>query len=252
MRKEISEFLKSREASTAPAEPTAASNSVPDEILALKAAAKSARDADDWNAAITHLAAAASFLIDRIPEAHTVIPAWLAAELADVYGLLGGVEKRWALTLSGKSRTRHLVASVAAYDKGFGYEQDLQPQETYNRVNRLVGRVLLDPHILDEMAHATSDFPEQLRKADSILTEMVRSARQKDPWAYCDLGTVRLLLGTPNTLIVFQDLDHLRPPAFVYYSTLATLLPLAEVAADLRPELTQAIAQLRRSVRYME
>lgn len=253
IRNEISEFLKSREPAAAPANPALAANSVPDEILALKAAAKSARDAKDWETAITHLTAAAISLTERVPETQTSIPSWLAAELADVYGLMGGVEKRWGLTFTaGESRRTHLMASLTAYDKGFGYEQDLQPQETYNRVNRLVGRVLLEPPVLDEGGRANSDFPEQLRNADNILTEMVRSARQKDPWAYCDLGTVRLLRSSPNALLIFQDLDRLRPPAFVYYSTLATLLPLAEVAADLRPELTQAIAHLRRAVRYLE
>jgi hypothetical protein len=108
-----------------------------------------------------------------------------------------------------------------------------------------------NPHVLGA-SHGIDDFHDELRKADNMLTEMVQSARQKDPWAYCDLGIVRLLGGSPDALLVFQDLDRLRPPAFVYSSTLATLLPLAEVAANLRPELTQAIEHLRRSVRYLE
>ena len=251
IRKEIAEFLQSRKAHETPASAPTTAYEVPDEILALKAAAKSARDTDKWDAAITHLTSAVVSLSSRITDARAVMPGWLAAELADVYGLLGGVEKRWALTLTGENRRDHLAASLSAYDKGFGYEQDLRSDETYNRVNRLVGRVLLNPRALDP-DYAVDDFAQQLRKADNMLTETVQSTRQKDPWAYCDLGTVRLLRNSPDALLVFQDLDRLRPPVFVYYSTLATLLPLAEVAADLRPELTQAIAHLQRSARYLE
>jgi hypothetical protein len=251
IREEISEFLRTREATAIPADTGTVEDGIPDEILAWKAAAKSARDAEDWSSAITHLTAAANFLTERDTETQIALPSWLAAELADVYGLMGGVEKRWGLSLDGENRSKHLAASLAAYDKGFGYEQELQSKETYNRVNRLVGRVLLDPYVLDG-GNAGTDFPEQLRKADSILTEMVRSVRQKDPWAYCDLGTVRLLRNSPRALLVFEDLERLSPPTFVYHSTLATLLPLAEVAADLRPQLTQAVAHLRRSVRYLE
>ena len=187
----------------------------------------------------------------RIPRTAAPLPGWLATELADVYGLTGGVEKRWGLALDGEGRKRHLAASLAAYERGFSYEQDLQPQETYNRVNRLVGHVLLSPHVLDGEDHAIVDFYEELRKADTILAELVRSVRQKDPWAYCDLGMVRLLRRGSDALPIFQDLDRLRPPAFVYESTLTTLLPLTEVASGLLPELTETIAHLRRSIRYL-
>jgi hypothetical protein len=39
----------------------------------------------------------------------------------------------------------------------------------------------------------------------------------------------------------------MRPPAFVYESTLATLQPLYEVAAGLRPDLGQVADRLRSS-----
>jgi hypothetical protein len=225
-----------------------------DEVLALKATAKSARDDEDWEGAISDLEEAIDLLRDLVPVASTPVPSRIASELADIYGMIGGIHKRWGLPLDGEERRHHLEASVAAYDEGFRYERDLELNEanTYNRVNRLVGRVLLDPSILQEDGAATSEVAEELRRAEGILTEQVGAARQKDPWAYSDLGTIQLLRGAPDALPTLRKLDRLRPPAFVYDSALTTLQPLCEVASALRPDLAQAVAQLQRSARYVE
>jgi hypothetical protein len=225
-----------------------------DEVLALKASAKSARDDEDWEGATSDLEEAIDFLRNLVPKASTPMPSWLASEFADLYGMIGGIQKRWGLRLDGEDRRRHLQASVAAYDEGFRYERDLQLNEanSYNRVNRLVGRVLLDPRSLQKDGDAAPEVAEELSRAEGVLTEQIGSVRQKDPWAYSDLGTIRLLRGTPDALSTLHELDRLRPPAFVYDSMLTTLQPLCEVASDLRPDLAQAVAQLQRSARYVE
>jgi Tetratricopeptide Repeats-Sensor len=225
-----------------------------DQVLALKASAKSARDDDDWEGAVSDLQEALDLLRDHMAEAPQPAPSGLASELADTYGLIGGIQRRWGLQLNGEERERHLQESVAAYDEGFSYERDLPPNEanTYNRVNRLIGRVLLDAHVLEKDGDAVPEFTDELRSAEEVLTQEIGSTRQKDPWAYCDLGTVQLLLGKPDALSTFHLLGRLRPPAFVYDSTLASLQLLSEVASDLRPDMAQAIAQVRRSARYSE
>ena len=223
-----------------------------DQVLALKASAKSSRDDDDWEGAISDLREAIDLLLSHRAAMLPSVPSWLASELADTYGLIGGIEKRWGLQLDGEQRRQHLEASVVAYDEGFSHERDLAPKDanTYNRVNRLVGRVLLDSRVLQEDADTSSEVAEELRTAEDVLTEQIGSARQKDPWAYCDLGTIRLLRGMPDALAAFRELDRLRPPAFVYDSALTTLQPLCGVASDLRPDLLQAVAQLQRAARY--
>jgi len=223
-----------------------------DGVLALKASAKSARDDEDWSEAIEDLQEAIDLLQRRLPEPPAPVPSWLAAELADTYGIVGGVEKRWGLSLTGADRHRHLQASVAAYDQGFRYEHDLEANDasTYNRINRLVGRVLLEPGILQGEG-ADLDLDGELEKAETILTEQLRSMRQKDPWAYCDLGTIRLLRDKPDALATIHELDRLRPPEFVYDSALATIEPLSEVASSYRPRLAEAVSLLRRSARYL-
>jgi hypothetical protein len=220
-----------------------------DRVRALKAAAKTARDNEEWQGAIGYLQDAISLLEARMADESSPQPSWLRSELADAYGLKGGIEKRWGLTLDGQERQQHLEASLAAYNDGFEYEKKLQRNEenTYNRVNRLVGRVLLNPGVLEKDEGGVSEISGELGEAETILTGQIQSVRQKDPWAYCDLGTIRLLRGEQDALRTFKNLDRLRPPAFVYKSTLNTLEPLRDVAADQRPDLVQAVDQLRRS-----
>jgi hypothetical protein len=220
-----------------------------DRVRALKAAAKTARDNGEWQAAIGDLQDVISLLKAQMTDASSPRPSWLRSELADTYGLIGGIEKRWGLTLDGQERRQHLEASLAAYDEGFEYEENLQRNEenTYNRVNRLVGRVLLDPGVLEKDEGGGPKISRELEEAETILTGQIQSVRQKDPWAYCDLGTIRLLRGEQDALRTFRNVDRLRPPAFVYESTLNTLEPLRDVAGDWRPDLVQAVDQLRRS-----
>ena len=222
-----------------------------EEVRALKASAKSARANENWQFAIEELDRAVELLVGRLPDATGRTRAELASELADSFGMIGGIERRWGLSLAGADRHRHLQASVDAYDHGFSHEQDLETNvaSTYNRINRLVGRVLLNPHVLDTDDTAP-DVVEELGSAEEILVEQLSSVRVGDPWGYCDLGLIRVLRGTTDALSTYHELDRLRPPKFVYESALATLEPLAEVASDLRPDLPTAVAQMQRAARY--
>jgi hypothetical protein len=223
-----------------------------DEVLALKASAKSARSDADWDGAVADLLEAIDILKEMEATAGPSLLPRLAAEFADTYGMMGGIHRRWGLNRDGAERHRHLQESVAAYDEGFGYERGLEASEasTYNRINRLISRVLLDPAILEGHGSEALDAAEELREAEEILVEQLGSARQRDPWSYCDLGTVQLLRGAPEALSTVHELDRLRPPAFVYESALATLEPLADVAGALRPELWRAVELLRRLARH--
>jgi hypothetical protein len=223
-------------------------------IVSAKASAKNARDEQDWQDAVDTL----EEWIDRIQDAKREIApratGRMDAELADFYGLVGGTQRRWGLQLQGSDRESHLAASVRAYDKGFVYEQDLNAKDatTYNRINRLIGRVLLDPIVLQVSETSAGDLnlTDELRKVEEILTGQLESGRQRDPWAFCDLATVRLLRGTPDALATLQRVFDLRPPKFVYESTLDTLKPLAQAAAAIRPDLAVAVTQLRRAADY--
>jgi hypothetical protein len=220
-----------------------------DDVLAYKASSKSARDDNDLEGAIADLDDAISILKGLMPEASDRLRLQLESELADCYGMMGGIHKRWALMAEGDERAEHLRQSVQAYDEGFSYEKDLEVDEasTYNRINRLVGRVLLDPSVLGTDRPADGlDVPAELRRAEEILVAQLATVRKKDPWGYCDLGMIRLLLGSADATSAYRELDRLRPPPFVYESALATLQPLAAAAGSIRPDLSQALVQLER------
>jgi hypothetical protein len=222
-----------------------------DQVLAIKATAKGARRDEELGNAVTALHRAIVLLRTLATDAAPGSGVRLEAELADTNGVLGGVERRWGLASAGAARTGHLQRSVEAYDAGFEHERRLDTSEetTYNRINRLVGRVLLDPQVLvgdeTESAHVRSSLEE----AEGIVVKHIEAARQRDPWAHCDLGTIRLLMGKEAATVV-QTLERLRAPRFVYDSWMATLGPLADVASAIRPELPAALALVERAARY--
>jgi len=223
-----------------------------DYVRSLKASAKSARDDEDWEDALSDCDEAVTILVEQL---RGDLPGWegqLRSELADTYGLIGGIHKRWGLEMAGEQRGAHLKASLDAYEKGYEEERTLPAGEssTYNQINRLVGHILLDPSPLEasgSQRHAA--FLEDLRAGEEVLVEQIEGSRQRDPWAYCDLATVRALLGEGDGVNVLHQLERLAPPAFVYESWLTTLEPLAEVAGGTRPELVELVNQVRRSLR---
>jgi hypothetical protein len=225
-------------------------------VVSAKARARRARDAGDFPGAIKIVDEWIGRSKDAKEQHAPRATGQMDAELADLYGLVGGTQRRWGLKSQGPDRESHLTASVSAYDEGFRYEQRLYARDasTYNRFNRLAGRVLLDPTVLHgaEPGAAEVDVNHELGKAEEILTGQIDFGRHGDPWAYCDLLTVRLLRGTPDALATLQKLLDLRPPPrkFVLESALETLNPLAEVAADLRPDLAAAVTQLSNAKEY--
>jgi hypothetical protein len=220
-----------------------------DDVRGLKADAKISTAEEDWEGAVADLRAAIDIAGRLVPEASVRLRADLYSELADCYGMIGGVERRRALASESVERASHLHAAVRAYDQGFEYEEQLQGDEasTYNRINRLSTRVLLDPTVLEGRVGAEMDVLGELSAAEAILSRQVSSVRPRDPWAYCDLGTVRLLSGSPDALSTLQNIERLRAPRFVYESALGTLRPLAAAASTLRPDLASAVSMLERS-----
>jgi hypothetical protein len=186
-------------------------------------------------------------LEEGIAEATTdVTRARMTSELADSFGMMGGIERRWGLEEHGHQRRRHLEASAAAYDSGFDIEAELATgaATTYNRINRLVGQVLLDPQRL-----AGAELARGLADAQQIVADQLSGARAKEPWAFADLVTIKLLRGDGSWATSLTRLDELKPPVEVYESMLTTLRPLAESASVVRPDLTAAVDRVQRSAR---
>lgn len=226
-----------------------------DEVRSLKSSAKSGRDKGEWSEALDDLNEAIVMLreIDGTENARGS-KHLLDAELADTFGQVGGIERRWAMaSTDADQRSEHLERSKAAYDRGFELEQqlprDAMEATSYNRINRLVARVLLQPQVLNGLNFDSVEVLGELHVAEDILNYRMRGSGQRDPCLYCDVGTINLLRGT-DWLPTVQQLEKLRPPQFVYSSWLSTLTTINAVASSVRPELQDAIRLLERAARY--
>ena len=162
----------------------------------------------------------------------------VAAELADCYGIIGGIQRRWGLALDGKERLLHLEASRDAYEKGYGCEREENcgVVNSYNLVNRLVGRVLLDPAI---------ELDEDLRQAKDIVKAQLVQKRKGDIWALADMALLRILLREADAVSAWAAFRGAQPPDYAYGSVLETLQPLAELELPVRAELASSIELLK-------
>ena len=149
------------------------------------------------------------------------------SEMADIYGMLGGIHRRWAPQLTGSARSDHLVSVCGGVRPGFVLERDSAgPQgSTYNRINRLVARVLLDPSLLTSTSEEGRRLIQELEVAERLVRDQLDRVRVKDPWAYCDLLTLELLLEAAHGP---GDADRPGPvPATPFACTRAPSTPLS-------------------------
>jgi hypothetical protein len=233
------------------------------QVRDLKTRAKNERDFDPprYSEARALLLEATEFgrdefdRLDRERDAN----AWktLGSELADCYGLLGGVERRWAMQERPHSdeRRQHLRDSVDAYDRGFVYEDDpaLALQTTYNAVNRLTGRLLLDPGLLAPGALATGADGQRFALGptlESVALKLEKLGRD-DYWCQADLALIALLLQKKSVAAVYASFDAKHPPDFAYESAIAGLTPLIEVGVSVAPQLEQAREHLQQRLKAL-
>lgn len=210
-----------------------------DEVRDLKTKAKNRRD-DGAFAQGVGFAQQAIARLDSEFEA-TETGGWqsqLASELADCHGLIGGIQRRWGLASDeAAERTEHLQASVAAYDAGDDFEREKEygVVNSYNLVNRVVGRILLEP---------TIDLSAQMDEAKTIVEGQLTQKRRGDIWAIADRALLRLLLGEADHASAWAPFRDNSPPDFAYDSVLDTLEPLAELDLAAQGELKSSIALL--------
>jgi hypothetical protein len=107
-------------------------------------------------------------------------------ELAELYGMLGGTRRD----------AGDLVAAIAAYDAGAGHES---ADSTYNELNRLVTRIMLEPACLTGTGItrpdvAPADVPGGLARVRARLQHRA-DAGDADAWALGDLAVACALSG---------------------------------------------------------
>jgi hypothetical protein len=215
--------------------------SIFDSIVDLKTKAKNRRDLGRYDRAAAFVQQAIDLARKdlSIPELRSKI----ASELADCYGLLGGIERRWALVPNAPKEHRddHLRKSVGAYDNAWGLESgDYGVSSSYGMVNRLVSRILADPHALS--SGNVTDLgqgiePLEVRSDLKKARETIESSKRSDYWAAADLALVKLLLGAGDPAGVYAAFNEKSPPDYAYNSALDVLRPLSEIDVPVKAAL---------------
>jgi hypothetical protein len=215
----------------------------------LKTQAKNRRDLKRYDRAVALLAQAIN-LAEREFQT-TSIPEWraaLASELADCWGILGGVERRHALDYSvdAVERTEYLQKSANAYDKGHRYEADPSlgaTTSTYNQLNRLLVRLLINPNRLTANWDLADQEPGGMLNVRAELEAVARQLEvqgAENVWAAADLALLNVLLGRQDAATAYTAFEKKEPPDFACQSALDGLTPLAALNLPTAVELKSA------------
>lgn len=184
----------------------------------------------------------------------------LAAELSDCFGLIGGVERRWADETTDGERVEHLQKSIRAYDDGCAYESDERYRivNSYNLVNRLIVRILLWPDALTGDSPALSDseiqslnLPKELDHAAAVIRQQLAGPRRGDFWALADLALLEVLQGRRPAAAAYADFIAQSPPDFAYKSALAALRPVADLPLPTQNALNDAVTLLEERLQHL-
>ena len=178
------------------------------EVKGLKNDAKLLRDIGDTDGAIANLDKA----IARVEAARggSVTPDEsdrLKAQLADLWGMQGGVYRR-----AGR-----MAEALAAYKKGLEFESD----DSYNLTNSLTLELLIDPTRLNELE------PNVVAARDAV-EKQIQKQRSRQWWAWADLGLLELLSGHEERAIAaYKNFVATGARASDYDSTISVLEELS-------------------------
>ena len=164
-----------------------------DEILTLKTQAKNRRDQELFDRAIKFLDMAIELAKKEREAAPTSAQkSRYASELADCYGMQGGIYRRRAMKADGEKEFKaEMLKSIRAYDDGYKYENDPQNNivDSYNLLNRLISRILYNPAWFTDAQQedipedvARLDMYEELAKARDVVLRQLRLERRGDVW----------------------------------------------------------------------
>ena len=174
----------------------------------------------------------------------------LTKELADCYGMAGGVERRWGLEAGDVERRKHLSASCIAYDEGYRYEWDPKygTPATYNLVNRLTSRLLIEPRLLEldeavDLGYEVAPINIKQELNDTIELIIAKLANKGNYWTEGDLALLSVLTGKA-VASAYEPFFKQSPPDFAFGSALDGIRPLAAANLTTASSLQDAVELL--------
>ena len=143
----------------------------------------------------------------------------------------------------------HLWQSISAYDNGYDYESDpmLGNTSTYNRLNRLISRLLLNPERLAANGSATNqrlDDKINLRTELETVRADIEKQESDSVWTAADLALLDVILGHKDAASAYAGFERKNPPDFACQSALDVVAPLATLELPTATELKSAERRL--------
>ena len=245
-----------------------------DRARGLKGSANRNRKADRIEEALADLEDAVHLLESELgPVANEPAPPSsakeIARELADCHGVVGGIRRRQYGLHARRARELYDKALLAkaqghrdeaqlreqaeveeqeariavkraldAYQSGLKYEGDSRYgiDDSYNRVNTIVMRLLDDPGAIKREA-------KTLDEAITLVTAQTAGPRRNQWWAWADLGLCQLLRGdVPAAKRAYDRLKAGAKPTD-YESTIEVLQQLLERFSGANPQVTRDLEQ---------
>lgn len=172
----------------------------------------------------------------------------VCGELADCYGIQGGIYRRMGLAHADLTvRKEKLLLSYESYDEGYKFEKLSHKPVSYNMLNRLVSRVFFEPEWLGTGPEANSDeahfLKQELQESAAEIENQLRKGRD-DIWCVADLGLNKILLKAENPKSAFSRFVEENPGKSEYNSLLIVLQPLSELAIEPQENIKIAVAYL--------
>lgn len=153
--------------------------------------------------------------------------------LSQSYGSLGGTFRD----------AGDLTKARDSYDRGNQYEQERRmncaARDTYNMLQRLIIRLLIDPTLLRQNSFATD--------LDIVKQEITRqvTAGRNDSWALADLALVQFLSGTDDNAVM-DNLEKGQAEATFYESTYNAVAALTKEGLGKGHELGERLEAFKR------
>jgi hypothetical protein len=165
----------------------------------------------------------------------------LSKELADCYGIKGGIYRRWSMVDEANAKDL-LQKSAEMYNEGRKYEIN----DTYNLFNAIVVVILLDPVKLEEQ------YPE-INECVDVIQKQARGPRIDQWWAWADLGLCNLLLKNEDEArVAYYRFTRLGPRPQDFDSTLSVLNNLKTALQDAYNPLSHSVAEsIQRTIVFL-